>query len=208
MRTTVTPIPTRRLMALMMGTALLLAGCATDKPVSNTLFDFGPATSAAAAGAPIGAVVVTDVTGSAALDSERMYYRLAYADALEARSYANSRWAATPLQLITQRIKVRLAQSGAKVLSATDASNGVPLLRIEVDDFNHTFDSAAASHGDLALRASLFRGHTLVDQRTFRRSTPAAVANAAGGAAALAASTDAVAADILLWLGALPAAQR
>lgn len=207
MRTSVNPIPTRRLMALMLGTALLLAGCASDKPASNTMFDFGPATPAAASAAPIGAVVVADVTGSAALDGERMYYRLAYADALEARSYANSRWAATPLQLITQRIKVRLAQSGAKVLSATDASNGVPLLRIEVDDFNHTFDSATASHGDLALRASLFRGHTLVDQKTFRRSTSAG-ANAASGAAALAASTDAVAADILLWLGALPAAQR
>ncbi len=196
------------LSALIVGTALLLAGCASDKPASNTLFDFGPAVPAAAAAVPLAAVVITDVTGSAALDSERMYYRLNYANPLEARAYANSRWAATPLQMITQRLKVRIAQSGAKVLSATDASNGVPLLRVEVDDFNHSFDSAAASHGDLALRASLFHGHKLVDQKTFRRSTSASTADAAGGASALAASTDAVAADILLWLASLPAAQR
>jgi cholesterol transport system auxiliary component len=62
----------------------------------------------------------------------------------------------------------------------------------------------AQSEGEVAVRASLFQGHTLVDQKSFRRSTPAATADAAGGATALAASTDKVAADIVAWLAALP----
>lgn len=189
--------------------AALLSGCAGDKPVSNNVFDFGPAVPVAATARPaIAAVVVTDVTGTAAHDSERMYYRLNYADALEARTYANSRWSATPLQLLTQRLKVRFSQAGLKVLSGTDASNGVAILRVEVDDFNHAFDSVAESKGQVSLRASLFHGHKLIDQKSFQRHSSANAANAAGGARALAASTDAIAADMLAWLATLPPAAQ
>ena len=186
--------------------ATLLAGCSTSSGTpKNTTFDFGPAaTSVASAPAPIGAIVVTDVSGSAAFDNERMYYRLNYANALQSRAYTNSRWGATPLQLITQRLKSRIAQTGAKVLTPTDASDGVAILRAEIDDFTHSFDSTTQSYGQLVLRASLFNQHKLVDQRTFSRKVPAASADAPGGARALAAATDAVAADINAWLATLP----
>lgn len=195
----------RLLAALAVAGAALLAGCAATKSPSNALYDFGPAaTPAGTAAAPLPALVVTDVTGSPALDSERMFYRLNYSDPLQARAYANSRWSATPLQMVTQRFKSRIAQAGVKVVSATDASNGIPLLRVEVDDFTHNFDSATQSYGQVVLRASLFQGHTLVDQKTFSRKTDSSSADAAGGTRALAASTDALAADILAWLAALP----
>lgn len=204
---TVRPLRTW-LLAASSAAALLLAGCASDKPAQNTTFDFGPATgtvtNTAAAAAPIAAVVVGDVTGSAFLDSERMVYRLNYSDPLQARAYANSRWSATPLQMVTQRLKTRIAQSGAKVLSVSDASDGVPILRLEIDDFSHHFDSQAQSHGQLVLRASLFQGHKLIDQKTFDRKTPATSADAGGGARALAGATDTVAADLIAWLATLP----
>jgi len=202
----------KHLHRLMMVAALVvaaqLAGCASSKGTPNTTYDFGPARAAATApAAPSGmlaSLVVTDVTGSASYDSERIFYRLNYADPLQARSYANSRWSTTPLQMVTQRFKTRLAQAGAKVLSTSDASTGVAILRVDVDDFIHTFTSAAQSEGEVAIRASLFHGHVLVDQKSFRRTTPATTADAGGGAVALAASTDAVAADIVAWLAALP----
>ncbi|WP_307720451.1 ABC-type transport auxiliary lipoprotein family protein [Massilia atriviolacea] len=198
--------PVRRLLlAASAGAVLLLAGCASDKPAQNTTFDFGPAANPVqSARAPIAAVVVGEVTGSAALDSERMYYRLNYSDPLQARAYANSRWSATPLQMVTQRLKSRIAQSGAKVLSVSDASDGVPILRLEIDDFSHHFESQTSSHGQLVLRASLFQGHKLIDQKTFDRKTPATSADAGGGARALAGATDTVASDVIAWLAALP----
>ena len=262
---TVTLLPSR-LIAVLAAAGLLLTGCASQKGEPNTQFDFGPAVPPAAAQAaqpaqdPLAAIVVTDVTGSSALDNERMFYRLSYADALQARSYANSRWTANPLQMMTQRLKTRIAQSGTKVLSETDASLGIPLLRVDVDDFIHDFSGVSRSQGVVAVRASVFRGHTLVDQKTFTRataaatadaatgapivrvqvdefvhafssasesqgivvvraslmnghalvdqktfsrSTPAPSADASGGARALAASTDAIAADITGWLGTL-----
>jgi cholesterol transport system auxiliary component len=209
MRNSVTLLPHR--LAALAAAALLMAGCASQKGEPNTQFDFGPAMppvaatqapQAQAAAAPL-AIVVTDVTGSSALDNERMFYRLSYADALQARSYANSRWTANPLQMMTQRLKTRIAQSGARVLSETDASSGIPILRIDVDEFMHNFRGVAQSEGQVALRASVFQGHALVDQRSFARTAAAGSADAAGGARALAASTDAIAADIVAWLGTL-----
>ena len=202
MRNPVTPHPTRYIIAAAL--TLVLSGCASQKSQPTTQFDFGPAApaQAPARGAP-GPVVVTDVTGSSALDSERMFYRLSYADPLQARTYANSRWTASPLQLLTQRFKTRLAQSGARVLSETDAASGIPLLRIDVDDFVQGFGGVSQSTGVVAVRASVFQGHVLLDQRSFRQAVVAPSADAAGGARALAASTDAIAADIVVWLGTL-----
>jgi len=187
--------------------ALLLAGCASQERAQNTVYDFGapsprPSTPATPPAAPL-AIVVMDVTGPSGLDTERMFYRLNYADAQQARTYASSRWSATPVALVTTRIKTRLSQAHMKVLSATDAANGVPILRIEIDDFVHAFPSADRSEGRIMLRASVFTEHRLIDQRSFERSTPAASQDAAGGAAALAAGTDGVAADLLAWLASL-----
>jgi cholesterol transport system auxiliary component len=191
--------------------ALILSGCASQKAQPTTQFDFGPAAPAPTQTQtrdPLGSVVVTDVTGSSALDNERMFYRLSYADPLQARTYANSRWTANPLQLLTQRFKTRLAQTGARVLSETDAASGIPLLRIDVDEFIQDFGGVSQSTGVVAVRASVFQGHTLVDQKSFRQAAAAPSADAAGGARALAASTDAVAADIVAWLGTLNLSRR
>ena len=198
----------RFLFPALTAAVLTLAGCASHKGEPITQFDFGPAPQLQAASRALGPLVVADVTGSAALDNERILYRLSYADALQARSYANSRWTASPLAMLTQRFKTRLAQAGAKTLSETDATNGVPILRIDVDDFVQDFANTADSAGRVAVRASLFRGHTLVDQRAFAHTARATSADAAGGARALAASTDAVAADIAAWLGTLDLAPR
>ncbi len=198
---------TSRNALLAIAAAAVLAGCASSKgPANNAIYDFGPAagappaTQATSASLPQ-ALVITDVTGNAAYDSERMFYRLNYADPMQARSYAHSRWNATPLQLLTQRFKSRVAQAGVKVLSTTDASTGVPLLRIDLDDFTHSFDSTARSYGEVVVRVSLFEKHTLLDQRTFRHRVEAQSADAPGGARALAQATDAVASDIVAWLG-------
>lgn len=191
--------------ALAFSAAALLAGCASGAkgPAGNATYDFGSSANpivVSDAAAALPALVLAEVTGNAAFDNERMFYRLNYADPLQARSYAHSRWSSTPLQMLTQRFKARVAQAGVKVLSTTDASAGVPLLRIDLDDFTHSFDSTTSSYGQLVLRASLFQGRILVDQRTFNRKTGAASADAAGGARALTQAADAVSADMIAWL--------
>jgi cholesterol transport system auxiliary component len=193
-------------LAFAVACAALLAGCASNKGAPNTIYDFGaPSARATTPAQPstLPAIVVMDATGPAALDNERMFYRLNYADPMQARSYAGSRWSGTPLGLVTARIKTRLSQSGMQVLSATDAANRVPILRIEIDDFVHAFASTSQSEGQIMLRASVFTDHRLVGQRSFARSTPARSQDAAGGVAALASGTDQVAAEINTWLSTL-----
>lgn len=200
MRTTVNRHTFRFPAAAVIACSLLLAGCGSQERTQNTVYDFGaPSLRPSTPATPL-AVVVMDVTGPSGLDTERMFYRLNYADAQQARTYASSRWSATPTNLVTTRIKTRLSQAHMKVLSATDAANGIPILRIEIDDFVHAFQSAGQSEGRIMLRASVFTEHRLVDQRSFERSTPASSHDAAGGAAALAASTDQLADDLGAWL--------
>lgn len=201
----------RNVTVLALAGTFLLGGCASRAPVP-TFYDFGPAApqaaaaQAAAPGVPV--LVMADATGPSWLDSQRMYYRLLYADAQQSRPYAYNRWNTPPLQLLSQRLKTRLAQSGVKVLSTTDAAAGMPLLRIDVDDFSQNFDTQTRSSGHVSLRISLFRGHRLIDQKTFSRSSPANSADAQGGAQALAAASDAIAADLLSWLGTLAIAKE
>lgn len=202
-------LTTIRNAAAIAAMATLLGACASKGP-STAQYDFGPlpaATPAASAG-NVGAIIVADITGPAALDSERMHYRLLYSDARQSRPYAYNQWTSTPLQLLTQRVKTRLSQSGVKVLSTTDAAASAIVLRMEVEEFAQNFDSATSSQGELRLRASVFRNHKLVDQKTFSRSVPAPSADAAGGARALADASDAVSIDILGWLAALPSSKE
>ncbi len=195
------------LSTLALALALALAGCAaTRSNEPSVLYDFGPLPAAAGNNAAhsVPVLVVTDAVGPQALDSQSMLYRLLYADPLQARAYANNRWSSTPLQLLTQRLKTRIAQAGIKVLSVTDATTSVLLLRIEVDDFSQNFDTSTQNHGQLVLRASVFLGHKLIDQKTFSAKTASTSADAAGGTRALASAADSVASDIIVWLGALP----
>ncbi|MBB5371616.1 MULTISPECIES: ABC-type transport auxiliary lipoprotein family protein [unclassified Janthinobacterium] len=194
----------RPVTVLTLATALLLGGCASRGPVP-TFYDFGPAGAQTVqqTAPPLPVLVIADANGPSWLDSQRMYYRLLYADAQQSRPYAYNRWNTPPLQLLSQRLKTRIAQGGVKVLSTTDAASGIPLLRIDVDDFSQNFDTQTQSSGHVSLRASLFRGHRLIDQKTFSRSSDARSADAQGGAQALASASDAIAADLLTWLGTL-----
>ncbi len=206
MRTPVNLRPYRLAVAVTVAGAALLAGCASNKGAPNTIYDFGAPSaqlSTPVQPAALPPIVVMDATGGAVLDNERMVYRLNYADPLQARTYAGSRWSGTPLDLVTRRLKVRLAQAGVTVLSATDAANRVPILRIEVDDFVHAFSSTSASEGQILLRASVLADHRLVAQKSFAHNAPAPSQDAAGGVVALAAGTDRIALDLKNWLSTL-----
>lgn len=194
-----------RCLLILLGCALA-AGCATRSEPS-ALYDFGPlradyANSSKAGGLP--PLSVAEINTPAWLDSQLMFFRLGYANQQQTRPYANSRWSMPPTQLFGQRLKARIAQAGGVVLSATDGAAGLPLLRLDVDDMMQNFDSASHSTVQLSLRATVLSGRNLIAQKTFSRQAVAPSADAAGGAAALAAASDALIDDMLLWLADLP----
>lgn len=203
----------RLLVALALAAAA--AGCATpDKPARATLYDFGPGANAArtqpAGQALLAPVVLSDIEASGALDGAAVLYRLGYADAHQLRPYQHARWSAPPPQLIRQRLREQLALE-RPVLAINESAalarvGGVMprILRIELEEFSHFFDSPTQSSGLVRLRVTLMEntpaGEKLVAQREVMARQPAPTPDAAGGVRALAAATDAAAADIRDWL--------
>jgi cholesterol transport system auxiliary component len=186
--------------AVLLAFGVLVAGCAgTSAGGADVRYDFGPPGVAASA-ASLPAVKVLEVSAPPVLESDQLIYRLSYADAQQTGSYANSHWAMTPSQLLTQRLRGALGSHGT-VLTAADGV-AAPVLKVDLTDFEQVFDSPTQSHAAIGARATLIRNGKLVGQRTFSAQTPAASADAAGGARALATASDDLVAQIAAWLGA------
>lgn len=189
-----------------------LGGCASvvDKPVRPTLYDFGPVAAVGAPQTPLPPLVIGDIEGAGALEGSAVLYRLAYADANQLRAYSLARWTAPPTQLVRQRLREQLGRERPVLNLGESAAlareNGVQphVLRLELEEFAHVFESADRSHGALRLRATLLAntpgGERLLGQRSIAVDRPAASQDAPGGVRALAAATDAAAAEISRWL--------
>lgn len=195
----------RFFIALALTGNTLLAGCATESQ-SIALFDLGPLRTQHSANATLAlpAISIDEIKTSAWLDSQMMFYRLNYANDQQPRPYSTSKWSMPPAQLFLLRVKSRLSQAGGVVVPASDGAVNLPVLRIEADDFSQVFDSATASSAHIAIRASLFDGRILRAQKMFVKQVPAASADAQGGAAALAAASDAIINEMAVWLATLP----
>ncbi|MFM0722190.1 ABC-type transport auxiliary lipoprotein family protein [Paraburkholderia strydomiana] len=193
--------------AVLFAFGVLAAGCmSAPAALSDTRFDFGPPGAAVSAGT-LPAVKVLDVSAPEVLESNRLLYRLSYADAQQIASYANSHWTMMPSQLLTQRLRGALSSHGTVLTGADGVS--APVLKVDLSQFEQVFDSRTESHGAITARATLIRSGKVIGQRTFVAQAPASSADAVGGARALATASDDLVAQIGAWLGtqALVAAQ-
>lgn len=197
---------------------VVLSGCATpDKPVRPTLFDFGPGTMSAQplpGLSRLAPLLLADIQTSDALDGTAVLYRLAYANPSQLHPYALARWSGPPAQLIGQRLREQLAlqrtvldmRAGAALVQQADLKPRV--LRIDLEEFTHLFESPAVSWGQLRLRVTLLdhspTGERVLAQRSVVVRQPAPTPDAAGGVRALAAATDLAAQEIGQWLQQTP----
>ncbi len=182
----------------------LMIGCSSPRVQEQAQYDLGSSHALSDGVVALPPVIVADVNAPAWLDSTKMIYRLAYASDQQMRSYAQSRWTMPPARLFEHRLKARIAQAGGAVLSITDGAANLPLIRIDMEDFSQVFDSAAHSIAHVMVRVSVLRGRSLLVQRTFKRGSPTQTADAIGGAVALAATSDALIDDIIVWLAKQP----
>jgi len=202
-----------RLAALALAAAL--TGCAglVERPQRPVLFDMGPLppiTPPLAQAGPRFALVVPEIEASGALDGSAILYRLGYSDDHQLRAYSQSRWSAPPPQLVRQRLRQQLGRE-RPVLNldesaslARESDRPLYLLRMELEEFAHVFDSPTSSRGVIRLRATLLAstpgGERLVGQRSISVQGVAPTQDASGGVRALTDATDAAAADISQWL--------
>lgn len=190
---------------------LALSGCALplpDKPVRPTTYDLGPPPASAAAAASGVALALDSVQAPAALDTQALIYRLLYAGgSQQPRPYAHARWSMAPAQLVGQRLRAALAASHPVLDAGSDLA--AIELHAELVEFAQLFDAPQASEGVVRLRvtasAPRARQDRLLGQRSFVQSVRAPTPDAAGGAQALRAATDALVREVADWVNGLPA---
>ncbi|CAA9417091.1 MAG: hypothetical protein AVDCRST_MAG51-1777 [uncultured Ramlibacter sp.] len=194
---------------------VLLAGCTSfvNRPERPALFDMGtlpPLTQPVERPGPRFALVVPEIEAAGALEGSSVLYRLGYADDYQLRAYSQSRWSAPPPQLVRQRLRQQLGRERT-VLNldetasmARESNQPLYILRMELEEFAHVFDSPQRSRGVIRLRATLLAstpgGERLLDQRSIAVQGVAPTPDASGGVRALTEATDAAAADISQWL--------
>lgn len=192
---------------------MLLTGCAITPhaQIPVAVYDFGlqPPADVSAASVisgrpqPLASLLVAESTAPAWLDSQAIQYRLAYHDPAQTHSYANSRWAAAPAALLSQRIRSRIAAvTHNGVVSTIDGVRVDYALRLELEEFAQVFDTVEQSRAVVRLRASLIeRGtRTLLAQRSFSVEQAAPTANATGAVRALTEASDRLTGDLIDWL--------
>lgn len=175
--------------------ASLLAACVGNVRQNEVAaYDLGPAALAWRPVTP--ALRDIEVAAPSWLGGGGMHYRLLYADGQRRMTYAESRWAAPPAQLIERAFKRQPA-----------AGEGGCRLRIEIDELVQAFDTPQTSRVVLEARVALLppRGDAAVARKAFALQESAGT-DAKAGAAATAAAVRALGGALGTWLAAVPGA--
>jgi cholesterol transport system auxiliary component len=178
---------------------VLLAGCLSQpRTPEPALYDLGMTAAGNATLVKTNAVpAAVRVRASARswLDHTAMHYRLVYVDGMRTLTYAYARWIAPPAELVGQRLRQRLAESGAAagIGSARE-------LDLELEEYVQVFETPAQSFGRVSVHARLSGSST--EEASFTEQVAAQTPDAAGGVRALVAATDALIARIVEWIGA------
>ncbi len=187
-------------LASLLFAPLLLAACATPQPPApKAIYDFGAVLSAQAAATAVRSqtIALPEIEAGGSLDSPALLYRLQYSNAQQLLPYAGARWSVPPAQLVRARLRDALARQGP-VLTAEGIAPWV--LRVELDEFSHVFDSPDKSFGLVRLRASLLKNDQLTAQTSLLARAVAPSQNAAGGVNALTAATDDAVSQLASWV--------
>jgi cholesterol transport system auxiliary component len=190
--------------ALLLLLAPILAACTLARPAANpTAFDFGLSPKPVAIDERLpGALAVAPVHAPTPLAGTGIVYRLAYENAARPEIYSQSRWAAPPAELLTQRLQQRLESiTEGGVTGGSDNVAADYLLQVDLEEFSQVFDAPNKSRAVVQVRASLIdpKKNALVAQDNFRAERPAA-SDAAGAARGLREATDKVLDRLAQWL--------
>lgn len=193
-----------RTLALAAALSLLavLGGCLGGHTAGQpTIFDLGAAAMPARADtARMGVTadpVVLSVAGSPMQNDNGMIWRLA--DSPQPRSYATVRWAASPVQLVTEQLTQRLSRD-VPVLADSPA-NDTAQVRVTLTQFEQVFaENGSSSEGRVTLRAILLKQRRVVDQTLITRAVSAPSQDAEGGVVALREATAQAGDALATWV--------
>lgn len=115
---------------------------------------------------------------AASLNHHKIRYRLNYHNPARVFFYAESRWAATPSELLSNKL--------SQMLNLVKASKTCSL-KIQIEAFDHVFQTAASSEGVVQLNAVVIekKSQMMIASQLITESVASASPDAKGGAFAL-----------------------
>ena len=183
----------KRLASMLAG--VLLAACGGNLRTSDVArYDLGDL-AGKGFGSPV-PVATVEVQAASWLQGPAMHFRLAYADPLRRQSYAESRWAAPPAELLEAFLKRRM------VFGQPDFRGAGCRLQLVLDEMEQRFDDPQKSQAVVEVRALLTpsRGAEMLARRVFRIGRAAPAPTAVGGVAATRDAVQALADELGGWL--------
>lgn len=175
--------------------ATLLAACGGNVRTSEIArYDFGELPGKGT-GSRV-PVATVEVQAASWMEGPTMHYRLGYVDSLRRQSYADSRWAAPPAELLEAFLKRRL------VFGQGDFSGSGCRLHLVLDELEQRFDDPQSSRVVLQVRALLASSGSaeILSRRVLIVDRPASVPSAAGGVAATREAVQSLAGELAGWL--------
>ncbi|MBL8395438.1 MAG: membrane integrity-associated transporter subunit PqiC [Candidatus Accumulibacter sp.] len=187
-----------RLLAVLGGCLLVACTGGLRKQPAAEAYDLGlPAERLAGDGR--WSTVALEIRAPYWFDSLGIEYRLLYENPLKLRSYAASRWAGAPSQLLAQRLRQQLG-----FVSVSGRTAGACLLRIELQEFSQVFATPQQSRAVLHGQASLLDARQqMVGERLIAVESAATTADARGAVTALAAASSEFGQQLAAWLNDL-----
>jgi cholesterol transport system auxiliary component len=150
-------------------------------------------------------VLIADAAAPLWLDNTAIHYRLLYSNPSQSYSYANSRWAAPPAAILTQKIRDRIVtHTDKRVIKNSGTARADYILHIELEEFIQVFDTANDSRIAISLRASLVERNSryLFAQKDFGIQEKTPTADAAGAVSALGSASNQLVDQLIAWLTA------
>jgi cholesterol transport system auxiliary component len=190
----------RPLVALL---ALLASACASQRPLPVRYDLEGDLPHAPLASRFKATLAVSAMQAPSWLHTTALVYRLDYEPAAPPRAYTLRRWTAPPSELVTFRLRERIAGANdGFTLDHLPVDTDGYRLEVTLQNFMQSFPSPGQSRCVVSLSASLFQhGDRVIAQRTFRAERPAPSPDAIGAVQGLLVATDADLDELLSWLG-------
>lgn len=159
--------------ALLLIASLVTTGCLSqlipEAPPPAATFDFGPLPEERPAPLPL-RFAVESVTAPSWLETADIHYRRLDEQPGALRAYGRNQWIAATTELLSQRLRDRLA-------GAAPESPAAPLpLRVELVSFEHVYTSLNDAYVVARARASYEDLDGRTRQREFERRRPAEAA--------------------------------
>ncbi|MDO9366351.1 MAG: hypothetical protein Q7T58_08480 [Methylotenera sp.] len=168
---------------LVLTGSLMISGLAACVGINKTklnmaVYDFGLSVSNENNQQITSKLLFEEPIAAESLNHNKIRYRLNYQNPSRVFFYTESRWAATPPELLSSKLT-----NLAHIANTTKNCS----LKLKIEVFDHVFQSATASEGIVQLSAQLVekKSKKIILTQLITESAPSSTPNAQGGAAAL-----------------------